>query len=72
MAAALRVLVYAKAFDQPDRFLQMSEESIRQSSHRPTQHIPEMYVQTVKLSTNEEAKVISQRIADNVDAFLSE
>jgi hypothetical protein len=59
VAAALRVLVNAEAFDQPDHFLGMSEESIRQSILRPTQNIREMYAQTVKLPTNEGAMVIA-------------
>jgi hypothetical protein len=60
---ALRILVYTEAFDQPDHFLRMSEESIRQSFLRLTQHIAEVYAQTVKLPNNEEAKEISQRFA---------
>jgi hypothetical protein len=59
VAAALRVLVTAEAFDPPDHFLRMSEESIRQSILRPTQNITEMYAQTVKLPTNEGAMVIA-------------
>jgi hypothetical protein len=63
VAAALRVLVYAESFDQSDHFQRMSEESVRQSFHRITKHITELYEQTVKLPKNEEAKVISQRFA---------
>jgi hypothetical protein len=63
VAAALRVLVFAEAHDQPDHFLRMSEESIRHSFLRPTQHITEIYATTLKLPTNEEGKVISQRFA---------
>jgi hypothetical protein len=61
VAAALRVLGYAEAPDQPDHFLRMCEESIRQSFLRSTQHITEVYARTVKLPTNEDAEVISQR-----------
>jgi hypothetical protein len=68
VAAALRVLVYAEAYDQLDRFLRMSEESIRQSILRPTRHNT-VYAQTVKLPTNEEATVVSRLFADHVDAF---
>jgi hypothetical protein len=46
VAAALRVLVFAEAFDQPDHSLRMTEESISQSILRPTQHITEVYAQT--------------------------
>jgi hypothetical protein len=50
----------------------MSEESIRLSILRPTRHTTELYAQTVKLPTNEEAKVISQRFADHVEAYPQE
>jgi hypothetical protein len=63
VAAALRVLGYAEALDQPDHFLRRSEESIRQSFLRSTQHTTEVYARPVKLPTNEDAKVISQRFA---------
>jgi hypothetical protein len=39
VTAALRVLVITAALDQPGQFLRMSEESVRQSFLRPTQHI---------------------------------
>jgi undecaprenyl pyrophosphate synthase len=63
VAAALRVLGYAKALDQPDLFLRMGEENIRQFFLWSMQHITEVYARTVKLPTNEDAKVISQRFA---------
>jgi hypothetical protein len=63
VTAALRVLFFAAALDQPDHFPRMSEESIRQSLLMPTQHIAEVYAQTVKLATNEGAKVTILRFA---------
>jgi hypothetical protein len=68
VAAGLRVLFYAEALDQPDHFRRMSEESIRQSILRPMQHITEVYAQTGKLPTNEEAKV-SGNEADFIKCF---
>jgi hypothetical protein len=46
VAAAQRILGYAEVFDQPDHFLGMSQQSIRQSFLRLTPHITEVYVQT--------------------------
>jgi hypothetical protein len=61
VAAALRVLVYAEAFDQSDHFFRMSEESIRQAFFRLARRIAENFKHIVHLPTSEEAKIISRR-----------
>jgi hypothetical protein len=63
VAAALRDLLSAEAFDQQDPFLGISVESVRESFLRLTQHITEVYAQTVKTdkSGSKKEEVISQR-----------
>jgi hypothetical protein len=48
VAAALRDLLSAEAFDQQDPFLGISVESVRESFLSLTQHITEVYAQTAK------------------------
>jgi hypothetical protein len=73
-AAVLRVLVYAEAFDQPDHFLRLSEESIRQSFLKPTQQVTEAYAQTAKLQYRQMRKrrLSASDLRGYVDAFPPE
>jgi anion-transporting ArsA/GET3 family ATPase len=62
VAAALRVQLYAEAFDQSDHVLRMSEESIQQFFLRPTRHLTGKYFkEIVRLPTNDEVIAVSDR-----------
>jgi hypothetical protein len=73
VAAALRISFMRRLLINRTIFCRMREESIRQSILRPTQNIAEVYAQTVKLPTNEEAMIIASDLLDGgiVDIIAS-
>jgi hypothetical protein len=74
VAAVLRILDYAETLDQPDHFLRMSEESMRQSVLRPTQLITEVCAQVVELQYRQMRKqrLSASDLHDHVDVFSPE